>query len=137
MDQIVKLKTDGSFELELDYFQHHKKAIGYEWDDNSPKVSRLYDDKLIDLLGAPRKSLEPLTQAHKDLARSIQDCYERTFFHMLNALHKQHATDNLTIAGGCGMNSVANGKVHLHTPYKNIMFNQQQVMRAVQLVRRL
>lgn len=120
MNEIVKLKDDGGFELELDYFQHHRKAIGYEWDDNCPKVSRLYSDKLHTLLGESRKKEEPLTQAHKDLARSIQDCYERTFFHMLNVLHKQHGTDNLTISGGCGMNSVANGKVHLHTPYKNI-----------------
>jgi len=39
---------------------------------------------------------------------------------MLNHLHAKHGCDNLAIAGGCGMNSVANGKVHLNTPYKNI-----------------
>ncbi len=126
MDQIVKPKDDGSFELNLRYFQHHKKAIGYEWDNDSPKVSQLYDDALCDLLGPTRGDNEPLSQFHKDVARSIQDCYERTFFHMLNHLHDKHSSEqgvqveNLTIAGGCGMNSVANGKVHLHTPYKNV-----------------
>lgn len=126
MDHIVHQKKDGSFELNLKYFLHHKKPMGYEWDDDSPKVSKLFADSLCNILGPARNADEPLTQFHKDIARSVQDCYERTFFHMLNKLHEQHtqeqglAVDNLTIAGGCGMNSVANGKVHLHTPYKNI-----------------
>jgi len=120
MDEIVKLQADGSFALNLRYFIHHKESIAYDWDNKSPQISRLYSDVLTDLLGPARQKGEPLELKHKDLARSIQDCYERTFFHMLNCLHKQHPTDNLTIAGGCGMNSVANGKVHLHTPYKNI-----------------
>ncbi len=126
MDEIVFAKDDGGFELNLDYFQHHKKPIGYEWDNDSPKVSRLFDNRLSDLLGPVRLADEPLEQRHMDIARSIQDCYERTFFHMLNHLHEQHSltTDepivNLAIAGGCGMNSVANGKVHLNTPYEQI-----------------
>jgi carbamoyltransferase len=120
MDEIVKHKDDGSFELKLDFFQHHRQPIGYEWDGDSPKISRLFSDALIDLLGPVRKKDEPLNQKHRDIARSTQDCYERSFFHMLNNLYKSHGVKNLTIAGGCGMNSVANGKVHLHTPYENI-----------------
>jgi len=120
MDQIVQPTQAGGFELNLDFFLHHKQPIGYEWDDNVPQVSRLFSDKLIELLGPVRDKSEALEQHHKDIARSIQDCYERTFFHMLNALHKQHDCDNVTIAGGCGMNSVANGKIHLNTPYKNV-----------------
>lgn len=126
MDQIVKPNDDGGFELNLTYFQHHKRAIGYEWDNGSPMVGQLYDDSLRDLLGVVRSKDEPISQVHKDIARSVQDCYERTFFHMLTHLHQRHSEEqeqeieNLTIAGGCGMNSVANGKVHLRTPYKNI-----------------
>ena len=120
MDEIVKLQPCGGFSLNLNYFTHHKEPIGYDWNGKAPQVSRLYSDVLIDLLGPARKKDEPLELKHKDLARSVQDCYERTFFHMLNSLHQKHPTDCLTIAGGCGMNSVANGKVHLRTPYKNI-----------------
>jgi carbamoyltransferase len=120
MDQILAPTESVGFKLNLDYFQHHQNPIGYEWDGGSPMVSQLYTDELIELLGPVRQKDEPLTQRHRDLARSIQDAYERTFFDMLNKLHKRHGTDNLTIAGGCGMNSVANGKVHLRTPYKNI-----------------
>ncbi len=120
MDEIVAPAEDGGFELNLNYFQHHTKPIGYEWDGGSPKIGRLYSDQLADLLGSVRAKDQALEQHHKDLARSIQDAYERTFFSMLNRLHERHQSDNLTIAGGCGMNSVANGKVHLNTPYKNI-----------------
>ena len=119
-DQIVGVQDDGSYKLNLKYFQHHKQPIGYEWQGGSPKVSQLYADDLIELLGPKREATEPLTQFHFDIARSIQDCYERTLFHMLNKLHDDHGSENLTIAGGCGMNSVANGKVHLSTPYKNV-----------------
>jgi len=120
MDQIVSHLDGGEFRLNLDYFQHHSKAIGYEWDNDSPKVSQLYSSVLLDFLGPARSKDQPIEQKHMDLARSIQDVYERTFFHMLNHLHSLHGVENLTIAGGCGMNSVANGKAHLHSPYKNI-----------------
>ncbi len=126
MDEIVIHKSNGAFELNLSYFQHHRKPIGYEWDNEAPMVSQMYHDRLCDLLGPARQPGEPLEQHHKDIARSVQDCYERTFFHILNHLHRSHteqtgtSIENLTIAGGCGMNSVANGKVHLNTPYKNI-----------------
>jgi len=120
MDQIVAPSGNGDFELSLQYFQHHKNPIGYEWDGGLPKVSKLYTEQLAELLGPVRESDQPLEQHHKDIARSVQDAYERIFFSMLNDLHSEHQTDNLTIAGGCGMNSVANGKVHLNTPYKNI-----------------
>jgi len=120
MDQIVTPTPSGEFRLNLEYFSHHKQAIGYEWDNGSPQISRLYTQKLAELLGPARQPDEPLTQQHYDIARSIQDAYERTFFHMLNGMHRRHQCENLTIAGGCGMNSVANGRVHLNTPYKNV-----------------
>jgi carbamoyltransferase len=120
MDQILNPTNDGGFELNLDFFQHHTNPIGYEWDGGVPKVSQLYTEPLAALLGPVRVKNQPLEQHHKDLARSIQDAYERTFFTMLKTMHSQHQCDNLTIAGGCGMNSVANGKVHLNTPYKNV-----------------
>ena len=120
MSDIVNLVDDGMFQLNLKYFKHHKHPIAYQWEDNAPKVGALFSEQLKDLLIKKREPHEPLKQQHFDLARSIQDKYEGAFFHMLNNMHAHHAVDNLCIAGGCGMNSVANGKVHLHTSYKNI-----------------
>jgi len=120
MDEIVYSEPNGEFRLNLDFFLHHKQPIGYEWSDGAPSVGRLYSDKLADLLGPVRNKEQALSQHHRDIARSVQDAYERRFFTLINAMHKQHNTDNLTIAGGCGMNSVANGKVHLRTAYKEV-----------------
>ena len=46
--------------------------------------------------------------------------YEEAFFHLLNTLHARYKVDDLTLAGGCAMNSVANGKVRRITPFKRI-----------------
>lgn len=120
MREIVKLESDGSFKLNLDYFRHHKEKVEYEWGNGSPSVGILFSGKLIELLGPSRAPDRPLEPYHKDLARSIQAMYEEAFFHLLNTLHAKHGIDRLAIAGGCGMNSVANGKVTLQTPFKEI-----------------
>jgi carbamoyltransferase len=46
--------------------------------------------------------------------------YEEAFFHLLRSLHQLHPSDNLCIAGGCGANSVANGKVTVATPFRHV-----------------
>ena len=120
MRQIVKLKTDGSFELNLKFFKHHKEKVEYKWEGGTPSVGKLFNDSLIDLLGPERKESEPIEKRHKDIARSVQAMYEEVFFHLLNSLHARHKLDCLAIAGGCAMNSVANGKILLNTPFKHV-----------------
>jgi carbamoyltransferase len=120
MRQIVLLQPDGSFKLNLDYFRHHQEKIEYEWENGSPSVGILYSPNLAKLLGPARQENEPLEQKHKDIARSIQAMYEEAFFHLLNTLHARHKLDAVAIAGGCGMNSVANGKIRLQTPFKKV-----------------
>lgn len=120
MRQIVKLKNDGSFELNLVYFRHHNEKVDMEWENDTPRIGTLWAPALETLLGKARFADEPLTQIHKDIAHSIQAMYEEAFFHLLNKLHSKYNIDNLAIAGGCGMNSVANGKVLLKTPFKNV-----------------
>jgi carbamoyltransferase len=44
--------------------------------------------------------------------------YEEAFFHLLNAVHRRYSVDALALAGGCAMNSVANGKIYARTPFK-------------------
>jgi carbamoyltransferase len=120
MRRIVLLQPDGGFRLDLDCFRHHREKIPYEWQGGSPSVGTLFSDGLARLLGAPRGPDEPLEKRHMDIARSAQAMYEEAFFHLLTALHARHPSDALAIAGGCGMNSVANGKVTLRTPFKQI-----------------
>jgi carbamoyltransferase len=120
MRQIVQVQSDGTFQLGLDYFRHHRENVPYSWDNGSPEVGTLFAPALEDLLGPTRKKDEPLEQKHKDLARSIQAMYEEAFFALVNSLHKRYGGDNLTLSGGCAMNSVANGKVIRQTPFKQL-----------------
>jgi carbamoyltransferase len=80
----------------------------------------LFSSALEQLLGPARRGNEPLEQRHKDIARSVQATYEEAFFHLLNKLHAHYRLDSLTLAGGCAMNSVANGKVRRSTPFKRV-----------------
>ncbi|MEW5791505.1 MAG: carbamoyltransferase [Pseudomonadota bacterium] len=120
MRRIVALQDDGSFRLNLDYFRHHKEKVEYEWENGIPAVGRLFTPALEELLGKARDKSDELTQKHKDIARSVQAMYEEAFFHLLNTLHRRHGLDAVTLAGGCAMNSVANGKVYRNTPFKKV-----------------
>ena len=120
MRQIVRLLPDGSFRLNLKYFRHHRENISYEWENGIPAVGTLFSPALAELLGPARGKDDLLEQKHKDIARSVQAMYEETLFHMLITLHARHGLDAVAIAGGCGMNSVANGKVTLKTPFKQV-----------------
>src|SRR5438067_386251 len=118
--EVVRIQSDGSFRLNLKFFRHHIGNVSYTWQNCAPEVGTLYRPALIDLLGPPRQPDEPVEQKHKDIARSVQATYEKAFFALLQALHARHPSDNLAIAGGCAMNSVANGKVYRRTPFKKM-----------------
>jgi carbamoyltransferase len=118
--EVVRLRPDGTFRLNLKFFRHNIGNVSCTWKDCAPEVGTLYRRPLIDLLGPPRKPDDPIEQKHKDLARSVQATYEKAFFALLQALHKQHPSDNLALSGGCVMNSVANGKVYRRTPFKKM-----------------
>jgi carbamoyltransferase len=120
MRQIVLLQDDGSFKLNMDYFIYHKEKIDYEWESGSPSVGRLFSDKMSELFGPERQKGAALTQKHMDIAHSVQAMYEEAFFHLLNTTYERHKVESLCIAGGCGMNSVANGKIRRKTKFKNV-----------------
>ena len=120
MREIVKVKEDGAFELDLKFFRHHREAVPYTWDNGSPEVGTLFTPALEELVGPARTKDQPLDQRHKDMARSVQAMYEEAFFALVNALHRKHGGENLTLSGGCAMNSVANGKVTAQSPFKRV-----------------
>jgi carbamoyltransferase len=120
MRQIVRLQEDGSFRLNLEYFRHHREKVEYEWDNGEPRVGALFSDALPQLLGPARADGEELTARHMDVAHSVQAMYEEAFFHLLNRLHNRYELPALALAGGCAMNSVANGKIYRNTPFKRV-----------------
>ena len=120
MKEIVKLKEDGMFELNLEYFCFQKKEFSYTWKEGMPHSSKMYSERLCELLGPAREPQEIISDKHRDIACSIQYRYEEAFFHLLNQLCKIYPLENLAFAGGCAMNSVANGKIIGRTNLKKI-----------------
>ena len=120
MRKIVRLREGGMFELDLAHFRHATEKVDYEWDGGAPVVGTLYSPALVEMLGPARGPAEELTQRHRDLARSVQAMYEETFFHLIVHLHSRYKLDALCLAGGCAMNSVANGKVYTRSPFRKL-----------------
>ena len=108
LDKVVDLKADGSFRLNLEYFDY---CTGL----------RMTNDRFAELFGgAPRAPEELLTQKHMDLAASIQAVTEEVMLRLTRALAKENGSKNLCLAGGVALNCVANGKVLRDGAFKNI-----------------
>jgi carbamoyltransferase len=73
-----------------------------------------------ELLGPARAPGEPLEERHRDIAYAVQSVYEEVFFHVLRHLHGRYGADRLALAGGCAMNSVANGKVARRSAFRRV-----------------
>jgi carbamoyltransferase len=118
--EVLQIKDDGTFALNTAYFRHVRESVAYQWADGAPVFPALYSSKLEELLGPARRPSDPLTDMHRDIARSVQAVYERAFFNLLNAIHDRYRVPDLALAGGCAMNSVANGKIAQRTPFSRV-----------------
>jgi carbamoyltransferase len=120
MREVVRLLPDGGFELDLKFFRHHREDVSYQWADGSPEFGDLFSSALEGLLGPRRLPDDALDERHRDIARSAQAIYEEAFFHLLEVLHKRSGLADLSLAGGCAMNCVANGKIRRVTPFQRV-----------------
>lgn len=119
--KVVFLKSDGSYKLNLKLFTHHKGNVSFEWSGGSPDIGCLFSEELKDVIGIePRFDDQKLEKVHYDLAHSVQAMYEEAFFNLLEVAYKETGIQNLSLAGGCAMNSVANGKVYRRSPFKKL-----------------
>ena len=120
MRRIVRLKDGGGFELDLDFFRHHRERVPYQWTDGSPEVGDLFSRELEEMLGPRRAPSAALEQRDKDIARSVQEMYEEAFFHLIAPLQQKSGLTAIALAGGCAANSVANGKIRRKTPFREV-----------------
>jgi carbamoyltransferase len=118
--QLVRLEDEGKFELALEYFRHWSDGVEMEWDDGYPTLGRVYSDRLTQLLGPAREPKAALSERDEDIAHSLQVVYEECAMHVLDGLWERTKLDTLCLAGGCAMNSVANGKIRQRTPFKAV-----------------
>ena len=112
--------TPGGFRLNLDYFRHHAEGVDMSWDKGSPVIGRIYSDEFAKTFGAPRAPNTELSDRERDIAASLQLRLEEVAFHILHHLHEQTGLTDLGLSGGVAYNSVMNGKILLHTPFKRV-----------------
>tara|TARA_Y100000031_G_scaffold33374_1_gene37333 strand:+ start:107 stop:1948 length:1842 start_codon:yes stop_codon:yes gene_type:complete len=109
MKELVDLKEDGSFRLNMKYFNY---ATGLTMINN--KFEDLFGQKARN----PQKDL--LTQFHMDIASSIQSVTEEIILKLTMSLSKEYKSRNLCLAGGVALNCVANGKILKNNIFENI-----------------
>ena len=109
MKELVDLKDDGSFRLNMKYFNYTTGLT-------------MINNKFEDLFGQkarnPQKDL--LTQFHMDIASSIQNVTEEIVLKLTMSLSKEYKSRNLCLAGGVALNCVANGKILKNNIFENI-----------------
>jgi carbamoyltransferase len=108
LDNLIDLKPDGSFRLNMDYFDY---CTGL-------RMTNARFDALFE--GPAREPDELLTQKHMDLAASIQSVTEEVMLRLSRALAVETGSKNLCLAGGVALNCVANGKLLRDGAFENI-----------------
>ena len=109
LDKLIDLKKDGSFKLDMKYFNY---ATGLTM--TNDKFSKLFGNPVRD----PKKDL--LTQFHMDIAASIQSVTEEIVLRIANNIFSKYKIKNLCLAGGVALNCVANGKILKEKIFENI-----------------
>lgn len=131
-DKLVKVAPDGSFWLNMDYFSYHYSD------------EKMFNSKFEGLFGEPRKpemhfftsttrfpsyfgekpsnfdELCRYNEYYADIAASIQIATEEIILKLANSLQKETGLTKLCMAGGVGLNSVANGRIIRETPFKDL-----------------
>ena len=112
--------NNGSFKLDTTFFQPLGSNQGMQvLPDGRVKLARHFSDEMVKHFGEPRNPHEEITQREMDLAYAMQQRFEEVFFHLLQELHKRVPVEQLAMAGGCALNSVANGKLFDRTPFRH------------------
>ena len=108
MRELIDVRDDGSFRMNMRYFTYEAGL-------------RMTGREIERLFGQPtRKQESPLTQFHKDIARSLQEITEEIMLKVCAHAKKICPSDNLCLAGGVALNCVANGKILRTGMFKDI-----------------
>lgn len=98
-EKLIDLKEDGSFRINLEYFDYYKNEY-------------MTNDKFAELFGGPKREMEStITKREMDIAASAQKVTEEIVIALAKHAQKITGEKNLCMAGGVALNCVANGKV--------------------------
>ena len=108
MKELLDLKDDGSFRLNLDYFDY-------------PAGTRMTGAKMEALFGEATRTAEgELSQFHMDIAASVQKVTEEVVLRTARYVHDLTGLDKLCLAGGVALNCVGNGRILREGPFDDI-----------------
>ena len=105
-NELIKIFDDGSFKLNLDYF-NFSKEIQHKNFEKIFKIEKRLPDSIF-------------KNEHLDLAASIQSVFEECYLKIINKSQILTKSKNLSLAGGCALNCVANGKIIRSTNFEKI-----------------
>ncbi len=108
LDELIDLKEDGSFKMDLSYFNYCQGLTM-----TSKKMNQLFGRP-------PRQPESPLAQDDMDIAASIQKVTEKIMLRASRYVHKATGMKNLCLAGGVALNCVANGRILREGPFDKI-----------------
>lgn len=108
LKEVMDLKPDGSFRLNMRYFDY---CAGLTM--TNKKFNQLFG-------GEPRKPESPVEQKHMDLAASVQKVCEEVMIRMARYARELTGEKNLCLAGGVALNCVGNGKILSEKIFDNI-----------------
>ncbi len=100
MRDIVRLKPDGRFSLDMSYFDFDRYGM-----------IRPFKTKFIDTFGPARLRGGELSDHHKDLAFALQAVAEDVILHVAKSARRTHPSANLCFVGGVALNCVANARL--------------------------
>jgi carbamoyltransferase len=107
--QVVDIKEDGSIRFDLSYFAH------------AYSTERTFSRKWEQLFGQPQRPSESdMTDFHRDIAASGQKIVEEIMVKMAAHVQKQTKLKNVCLAGGVGLNCVANWRILRECGFDNI-----------------
>jgi carbamoyltransferase len=107
--EVVDLKDDGSFRLNMKYFAF------------THSTSRTFNRRWEELFGRPQRPRETeLDDFHADIARSGQQIVEEIMVKMARHVHDVTGMDSVCLAGGVGLNCVANWRILQESGFKDI-----------------
>ena len=121
--KVISYDKCGNFKLNLEYFNHHKNIMNYNFDEGLPFFSNFFNHKFIELFGSQRLINDKIEKYHKDLASTVQKIFEEIIILKILHLHKKYGKKNLALSGGCFFNSILNGKIHDLEIFDNIFIS--------------
>ncbi|HSZ03227.1 MAG TPA: carbamoyltransferase C-terminal domain-containing protein [Terriglobales bacterium] len=118
LGEVIGLRN-GRFNLDASFFNPLGSNQGMRiLPDGTVSLARHFSPRMVKTFGQPREPRTEITQREMDLAYAMQRRFEDVLFHLLTQLHRRVPCEDLAMAGGCALNSVANGKLFAHTPFR-------------------